>query len=400
MTLLERNGSVALDAASILTDEMLERFDARAPMYDRENRFFAEDFEELRESGYLLAAVPRDLGGAGLGLKEVGRLQQRLAYHAPATAVAVNMHVYWTGVAANMRAMGDDRCNWILDEAAAGHVFAAAHGEIGNDAGLFASTNVAERVPGGWSLSGRKVFGSLSPVWTYLGFHAMDMSDPENPRVLHGFLPRDASGYRIEETWDSLGMRATASHDTVFDGAFVPDELVPVSCPAGPAGAELFHLAVMAWALLGFANVYTGIARRAYDISVEGANQRRSIGLTRTQAHHPEMQRAVAEMRMALEAIDGYLTHVCDEWDAGVPHGADWAVKIVAAKHFAVTNAWTVVDTALDVAGGSGIFKRNRLEQLFRDARLGRVHPANRLAVYEIVGKASLGVDGDGLRWG
>ena len=77
------------------------------------------------------------------------------------------------------------------------------------------------------------------------------------------------------------------------------------------------------------------------------------------------------------------------------------AVKIVAAKHFAVTNAWTVVDTALDVAGGSGVFRRKRLEQLFRDARLGRVHPANRLAAYEIVGKASLGVaDDDGPRWG
>ena len=69
------------------------------------------------------------------------------------------------------------------------------------------------------------------------------------------------------------------------------------------------------------------------------------------------------------------------------------------AACFPVT-AWTVVDTALDVAGGSGVFKRNRLEQLFRDARLGRVHPANRVAVYEIVGKASLGIDGEGMRWG
>ncbi|HEX7096892.1 MAG TPA: acyl-CoA dehydrogenase family protein [Acidimicrobiales bacterium] len=368
--------------------------------YDRENRFFAEDFEELCASGYLLAAVPTEYGGAGLRLTEVGRLQQRLAYHAPATAVAVNMHLYWTGVAADMLRAGDDRCAWLLEEAAAGAVFAAGHGEIGNDAALFASVVSAEPVDGGWVLNGRKVFGSLSPVWTYLGFHAMDTSDPSAPKVLHGFLPRDASGYRIEQTWDALGMRATASHDTVFEDTFVESRQVPVIARAGPRGAELFHVAVMAWALLGFGNVYAGVARRAYDLTIESVSKRRTVTLSRTQAHHPEVERAVAEMRMALLAIDGYLTKVCEEWDAAVPY-ADWAPRIVAAKHFAVTQAWSVVDTALDVAGGSGVFRRNRLEQLFRDARLGRVHPVNRLGTFEIIGKAALGIAPDvDPRWG
>jgi alkylation response protein AidB-like acyl-CoA dehydrogenase len=388
------------DAAAILTDEMLARFDGRAMRYDRENRFFDEDFEELRDSGYLLAAVPEEFGGAGLTLAEVGRLQQRLAYHAPATAIAINMHLYWTGVAADLWRLGDDRLTWILDEAMAGHVFAAAHAETGNDAGLFAATTQAEKVDGGWVLRGRKSFGSLSPVWTYFGFHAMDMRDPTAPKVVHGFLPRDASGYRIEQTWDAMGMRATASHDTVFDGAFVPDHLVPVVCAAGPGGAEIFHLGVLAWALLGFANVYTGIARRAYDLTVQSARERRTITLTRTRAYHPEVQHAVAEMRMALEAIEGYLAHVCDEWSSGVDHGAEWPVKIMAAKHFVVNQAWTIVDTAFDVAGGSAVSKRSRIEQIFRDARLGRVHPVARIEVFEIVGKAALGVEDDGLRWG
>ena len=390
----------SLAAEALLTDEMLARFDERAPMYDRENRFFEEDFEELRDSGYLLAAVPEELGGAGLRLAEVMRLQQRLAYHAPATAVAVNMHLYWTGVAADLLRAGDPSCAWILEEAAAGAVFAAGHGEIGNDGGLFLSSTSAERVPGGWVLSGHKVFGSLSPVWTYLGAHAMDTSDPANPKVVHAFVPRDSAGYRIEETWDALGMRATASHDTVLDGVFVPDRLVPVVCPAGAAGAGLFHLGVLAWALLGFANVYTGLARRAYDITVESAQRRRTLALTRTAAHHPEVQHAVAEMRIALEAIDALLGRVADDWSNGVGH-PDWPVKIIAAKHFAVTQAWSIVDSALDVSGGSGLFRRQRLEQIFRDARLGRVHPANRTATYEIVGKAALGVDLDAQpRWG
>jgi alkylation response protein AidB-like acyl-CoA dehydrogenase len=386
---------------ALLDDEMLARFDERAPVYDRENRFFTEDLDDLRASGYLLAAVPVELGGSGLRLNEVMRLQRRLAYHAPATAIAVNMHLYWTGLAADLARFGDDRCAFILREAADGHVFAAGHGEAGNDLALFASTTTAERVDGGWTITGRKVFGSLSPVWTYLGFHAMDTSDPTAPRVIHGFLPRDASGYRIERTWDAMGMRATSSDDTVLDGAFVPDELVPVVVPMGAAGADLFHLALMAWGLLGFGNVYTGAARRAYDIVVTSAKTRTSIGLTRTQAHHPEVQRGVAEMRMALEATEAYLGAVCDEWSAGVDHGTDWPLKIVAAKHFAVTRAFEVVDTALDLTGGSGVFKRSRIEQLFRDVRLGRIHPLNRLGVYETVAKAALGVDPDEMpRWG
>src|SRR3954462_8602891 len=88
-----------------LTDDMLRRFHERAPIYDRENRFFDEDFQELKAAGYLNVAVPTDLGGRGLNLAQVAQLQRRLAYHAPATALAINMHIYWTGLAADLRKM-------------------------------------------------------------------------------------------------------------------------------------------------------------------------------------------------------------------------------------------------------------------------------------------------------
>src|SRR5438034_2740700 len=91
----------------VLTDDMLARFDERAPVYDRENRFFQEDFEELRASGYLTVAVPRELGGLGLGIDDVVKLQRRLASVAPATAVAVDMHISWTGIAADRYRLGD-----------------------------------------------------------------------------------------------------------------------------------------------------------------------------------------------------------------------------------------------------------------------------------------------------
>jgi alkylation response protein AidB-like acyl-CoA dehydrogenase len=174
-----------------LTDEMLARFEDRAATYDRENRFFQEDFEELQASGYLRIAVPEKFGGPGLRLSEVLALQRRLAYVAPATALGTNMHLYWTGVAADLHRAGDSSCDWLLERAAAGDVFAAGHGEAGNDMPLFYSSTRAEQVEGGWKITGHKIFGTLTPVWTYLGLHAMDSSDPANLRIVHAFMPRD-----------------------------------------------------------------------------------------------------------------------------------------------------------------------------------------------------------------
>jgi alkylation response protein AidB-like acyl-CoA dehydrogenase len=289
----------------------------------------------------------------------------------------------------------------VLRKAAEGHVFAAGHGEAGNDIPVLLSSAKAERVEGGWEFTGHKIFGSLSPVWTYLGIHAMDTSDPSNPQVVHAFLHRDTPNYRIEETWDTLGMRATMSNDTILDRTFVPDEAVTLVCPAGFAGAGLFHVALFGWALLGFAAVYSSIARRAYDETVAKVHGRTSVALTRSMAYHPGVQHDVAEMRIHLEAINAHLDRVCDDWANGVDHGGDWPTKIVACKYDVVTRAFAVVDTALDLTGGSGIFKRSRIEQLFRDSRLGRIHPGNSLLTHELVGKLSLGINPDEQpRWG
>ncbi len=392
--------TIMTTTTSLLTDEMLARFDARAATYDRENRFFDEDWDELRQSGYLLAAVPTEFGGAGLGLDEIARLQGRLAYYAPATAVAVNMHLYWTGVAADLLRSGDTSCRWMLERAAGGEVFAAIHGEAGNDIPLLLSSAKADKVSGGWEITGHKIFGSLSPVWTLAGFHAMDTSDPANPKIVHGFLPRDTAGYEIIETWDTLGMRATQSHDTVLDRAFVADENIALVCPAGFAGAGMFHVGVFAWALMGFATVYLGAARRAFDITIDRMPKRTSVALTRSMAHHPEVQHNVAEMRISLDACEALLERVTTDWATGVAH-ADWPVRLVGARHFIINQAYDVVDRAMDLSGGSAVFKSNRLEQIFRDVRMGRFHPGNTLLAHELIGKLCLGVNPDDpQRWG
>lgn len=180
---------------ALLDSELLERFAERAPTYDRENRFFHEDFDELREIGYLTIAVPEELGGAGMSLADVCRLQRQLGYHAASTALAVNMHLYWTGVAADLWRAGDTSLQWLLEEAVEGEVFAAGHAESGNDIPVLLSTTRAERVDGGYRFTGRKAFGSLGPAWTQLGLHGLDTSDPDAPKVVHAFAPRDSPGH-------------------------------------------------------------------------------------------------------------------------------------------------------------------------------------------------------------
>jgi alkylation response protein AidB-like acyl-CoA dehydrogenase len=395
------DASDPMNAAPVLTDAMLERFRERAPGYDRENRFFDEDFEELRTSGFLTMAVPRELGGRGFTLAQVCREQRRLGYHAGATALAVNMHLYWTGLIADLWRAGDRSLEWLLKEAAAGAIFAAGHAESGNDIPVLLSTTRAERVDGGYRFTGHKAFGSLTPVWTYLGIHGLDASDPAAPRIVHAFMPRDSSGYTIKETWDTLGMRATRSDDTILDGVHVPDRYVARVVPAGAGGMDAFVLGIFAWALLGFGNIYYGMARRALDTTVATVQKKTSLGLSRSMAYHAEVQHGIAEMVLDLEAIEPHLDRVAQDWSDGVDHGIGWVIKIVAAKHHAVEGGWRVVDRALDLAGGFGIFRKSPFEQLFRDARLGRIHPANALLTHELCAKLTLGISPDEQpRWG
>ena len=382
-----------------LSDSLLQGLSKRVAAYDRDNRFFSEDFEDLRKAGYLTMSIPKELGGQGASLADVCRRQRRLAYHAPATALGINMHVYWVGVAADLWRAGDKSMEWVLREAAAGEVFAAGHSERGNDIPLLLSTTKAERVDGGFRFTGHKMFGSLAPVWTRYGLHGLWADAEGGPKVVHAFLPRDSKGYRIVETWDTMGMRATRSDDVMLESAFVPDKYVVRTLPAG--AADQFVVAVFAWALMGFANVYLGVAQRAVDLAVAAVKGKRSVAVSRTMAYHPEVQHAIAGMALALDPIAPHLDHVAREWSDGVDHGATWPSRIVSAKHHSVEACWKIVDTAMEVSGGAGMFRGSELERLFRDARCGRFHPANAMLVHEIVAKTALGIDlGEQPRWG
>lgn len=383
-----------------LNEQLLARCRERAPIYDRENRFCQEDFDELKTAGYLLMAVPADFGGLGYTLEQVARETRRLAEYAPATALCINMHNYWVGVAADVWRSGDHSLEWILREAAAGEVFAAGHAEHGNDLPVLLSTTAAERVDGGYRFTGRKAFGSLTPVWTRFGLHGLDTSDPRSPKIVHGFMTRDTKGYAIKETWDVMGMRATRSDDTVLDGVFVPDKYIARVVPPGAAGVDLFVLGIFAWALINFGNVYYGLARRVRELIVDLVKSKTSVGLTRSMAYHAEVQHGIANIVIDLESVGPHLDAIAHDWSTGVSH-PDWPSKIVAAKYHAVEAAFRIVDRALDLSGGFGMFKKSELERLFRDCRAGRFHPANSALTHELVAKVTLGINPDETpRWG
>ena len=387
------------DYKSVLSDEILKGCAERSGTYDKENSFFFEDFEQLKKAGYLTGTIPTEFGGGGLSLLQSCQEQRKLAYHAPATALALNMHLYWQGVAADLWKNGDKSLEWLLKEGAEGEIFSAGHSERGNDLPLFLSTTKATQVDGGFKFTGHKMFGSLTPVWTRMGLHGMDTDHPDGPRIIHAFMPRNTEGFEIKETWDVMGMRATRSDDTILDEVFIPEKYIADIVPAGEG--DPFVLSIFAWALLGFGAIYCGVAKRAIDLVIPMVKEKTSLALTRPMSYHPEIQHSVAQMMLAYQTMNPILEHTASEWVAGVDHGHDWPAKIVGAKYNCVETCWQVVDKAMDISSGHGMFRGTELERLFRDARCGRFHPATSNLVHEIVGKTALGIDlGEQPRWG
>jgi alkylation response protein AidB-like acyl-CoA dehydrogenase len=362
------------------------RFHARAPRYDSENTFFAEDFAELVDAGYLKAPLPERLGGLDLSLIELAREQRHLAYWAPATALAINMHLYWAGSATDAAARGVVDVEWLLNGIAEGKVFAAGHGEPGNDVGLEdALVRAVPQPDGSYRITGRKVFTSLTPVWDHIGIHARDDSDPHNPVIVHTFVSRNDPGVRVEETWDALGVRATASHDTVFDHALAEAHKSIAVHPVGPIYPEYVGV-LLSWYLPLLSSVYFGIARRALDLAILGAQKRTSLRGVARHAQKPAVQRQIAQAEIKLEAASALVEATTR------PEPGTWpAVRALAAKEFATTTARDVVDIAVQVVGASSVSKRHELERLYRDVRTGSLHPPNTDAVLEAIGAVALG---------
>lgn len=385
-------GIDSLELDDVLTEDLLARIHSRAPGYDRENRFFDEDFAELVAAGYLRAHVPTELGGAGWSLQELTRAQSRLAAAAPATALAVNMHHVWVATARILRARGDSSLDWLLAEAGAGEVFAFGNSEAGNDLVLFGSrTDAAPDGEGGYRFTGTKIFTSLAPAWTRLGVLGLDSSSPDAPKLVHAFLRREDGGTTTVEDWDALGQRASSSHTTRLEGAHAPAERVVRRLEPGPQPDLLIFGIFAAFEIL-LASVYTGIGSRALELAVEAARTRTSMKNDgRPYSADPDIRWRVADAALAQDALVPQLEAIAGDVDGLVDRGSQWFRHLAGLKVRATETARVVVDGAIRVAGGSSYYASHELSRLYRDVLAGMFHPGDDESAHATIATALLG---------
>ena len=362
---------------TVLTQELLERIRSRAAKYDRDNAFFFDDLEELKAAGYL----------ASRSLLETALDQRLLAAYAPATALGINMHLVWTGVARVLSERGDASLDWVLDEAAAGELFAFGNSEAGNDLVLFDSlTKAVPGKDGSFAFTGTKIFTSLAPAWTRLGIFGRD-----GDNLVHGFITRDTPGWTSLDDWDTLGMRATQSHTTVLDGVVVPSARIARILPVGPSG-DPFIFGIFANFLLLIASVYSGIADRALELGVEAVGKRTSLkndGALYSQ--DPDIRWRLADAALALDALAPQIETLAADVDNLVNHGPAWFRKLTGVKHRATETARYVVDQSARVAGGGGYRTNSELARLQRDVLAGIYHPSDTESLHSTVATNLLG---------
>lgn len=374
-----------------LAGDLADRFAARAERWDRENVFPFENYDDLRESGYLRTTVPTELGGAGWTLRDVVLAQERLAMGDGATALAVNMHVSPIGQWASIwRDTGDERLAELLRGVAAGEViWASLTSERGIANTMSDSATIATKVDGGWNVDGYKIFCTNSSVATHFSFSAR-YEDPElGPRLMIFRTPKNAAGLTFIETWDMLGMRATQSNDLKIESVFVPDDALIHSLPVGHLDARVLKTQ-FTWALATFGAVYLGIAAGALDWARETLRKR-------DRQDDRLVQASIAEAEMLLETARAVLDAHCAAADSGALFEQltvqEGFARCALAKVIPCNNAVAIMHKLIEAVGGATYARALPFERWFRDVQAGVVMPATNHQALGLIGATSLGVE-------
>jgi hypothetical protein len=231
--------------------------DSRAAEVDLAGRFPKENYELLREIGYLRGPVPAGLGGLDATIVEAAEAQRTLGSACGSTALAVNMHLFQVGAAAEgWRASGANEP--ALRRIAAEGIVLGSTGAEAIVAGEWDTPTIAVPDGDGYRITGRKYFCSQADVMDVVRVNA---KDAETGEILVVAVPASAKGVGIDPTWDTMGMRATASHDLVLDDVEVAASAVSARLPAsGPAWDPAFVRAIR-WFLALVSGVYVGHCR-------------------------------------------------------------------------------------------------------------------------------------------
>ncbi|MEE1930571.1 acyl-CoA dehydrogenase family protein [Streptomyces sp. TRM 70351] len=362
---------------------------ARAGSHDASGTFPEADFDELRANGFMGLMTPVRLGGCGASFADYTAVATELAAGAGATALVFNMHAAVTGALAHapeelVRQLGAPETfsasrDRVLARAAEGALYAVAMSERGAGSRLSRVTTAYRRTDGGFRVTGSKAFVSGAGHADAYLVAARDAASAE-PRVSYFLVPA-GSGVRVEPTWDSMGMRATGSHDVHFDAEVPQDALV-----GGVEGLAVLLAQVMPqWLVASYAAVYVGVARAALR---EGTAHLRERGLHTLPAVRARMGRADAAVAAAALVVAEAARRVTES--PGEPETNHWVWR---AKLTAGDTAAEVASSVLEAAGTSATRRGHPLERIYRDARCGALQPATSDVCADWLGVAALGGD-------
>jgi alkylation response protein AidB-like acyl-CoA dehydrogenase len=355
-------------------------FEQRANEASDEDKFVADNFALLKTSGLVEAGVPAELGGGGATVDELAAMLRILGYHCGSTALAFAMHTHQVAIPAwrwtHQKAAPVEP---LLKRIAAERILLLSSG--GSD--WIAGSGKAEKVEGGYRITARKIFSSGVPAGALLMTGAILESEGEAPMVLHFGVPMNSPHVKVLDTWRTLGMRGTGSHDVMIEGHVVPDAAVALQRKAGE-WHPLFHIiATIAFPLIY--SVYVGVAERARDIAI-GLAKRKQPG------HHTvnlagRMETELAAACLALESMQAAVR-------LNAP-SASTVNQVMIGRHLVARHAIAAVELAMELAGGAGFYRAAGLERRFRDIQAARYHPMQSGPQADYAGAMALGLPVD-----
>jgi alkylation response protein AidB-like acyl-CoA dehydrogenase len=354
------------------------RFAPRAARYDREAIFPTENYEDLHAAGLLGICIPPENGGLGADYRAYMLTAAEIGRYCGATALTFNMHVcscLWSGALADDLDMDGSareghrrrRARHYKRIVRDGKIYAQPFSEGGPAAaGAAPFSTTARAVDGGWIISGKKIFASLSGHADYYGVLCGETKPGEKPSrrdTMYVAVPADAAGVTVQGDWDPLGMRGTVSRNLLFDEVFVAEH--EAIMPRG-----VYYQAATRWPhmFLTLSPTYMGLAQAAYDFTVTylrgewpGAPVKRRM--------YPTKQIAVAQMRIMLESTKALWFQAISEARADPSH--EEVLRAYAAQHTVMENANDLARLALRTCGGQAMLKSLPLERIYRDSRCG-----------------------------
>jgi alkylation response protein AidB-like acyl-CoA dehydrogenase len=363
-------------------------FAARASQHDRDASFPFENFKELSEAGLLALTVPAALGGSGAGALDAARIINIFSKADPSTAVVLSMHYIQHLVMARSTRWPGRLSRKLAREAVEGVALINAlrvEPDLGSPSRGGLPATIARKTETGWRLSGRKIYSTGAPVLKWYAVWAK--TDEPNIRVGLFLVPAGLPGTRIVETWNHLGLRASGSHDIVFDDVVFPlDHEIDVREPEQWRVPDFTQATVHA---IFVAAIYDGVARAARDWLVEFLKNRVPSNLGASLATLPRVQEVVGGIEARLAVNARLIESFAGDYDDGVLLSASESniVKLTVTN-----NAVAVVEDALSLTSNHGLTRANPLERHYRDVLCGRVHTPQDDATRVNAGRLALGL--------